>query len=92
MTQDGFDFILDQHRNKEIWERDGHYGPWRHSAKWRDAHVTAANKADKLEPAETICAFRVRKSKPICDKTGKVILVGNGDYTSTSFCKFKRDD
>lgn len=80
MTRNGFDFILDQHRSKAIWERDGHYGPWRHSAKWRDAHAEAATEPDRLETISATCSFRVRKSQTICDQEGKFILVGKGEY------------
>ena len=79
-----FDFILNQHRNKEIWERDGHYGPCRHSAKWRDAHAKAATDPDRLETIETTCSFRIRRSKTICDQEGKFLLVGKGDYIATA--------
>jgi hypothetical protein len=82
MTRSGFDFILDQHRNKEIWERDGHYGPWRHSEKWREAHSKAAIEPDRLETIEAACSFRICKSKPICDQEEKFILVGKGEYLS----------
>jgi hypothetical protein len=80
MTRNGFDFILDQHRNKEIWERDGHYGQWRHSAKWREAHATVATKPDRLEFIEPTCSFRICRSKSICDQEEKFILLGKGDY------------
>jgi hypothetical protein len=82
MTRNGFDFILDQHRNKEIWERDGHYGSWRHSAKWRETQAAAAMVPDRLETIEASCSFRICKSKPICDQEEKFILVGKGDYLS----------
>ena len=82
MTRNGFDFILNQHRNKEIWERDGHYGLWRHSAKWREAQAAAAMEPDRLEITETACTFRVRKSQTICDQEEKFILVGKGEYLS----------
>ena len=83
MTQNGFDFILDQHRSKAIWERDGHYGPWKHSAKWRNAHAEVATEPDRLETISATCSFRVRKSQTICDQEGKFILVGKGDYLSS---------
>ena len=86
MTKNGFDFILDQHRNKEIWQLDGHYGAWRHSAKWRDAHAAAAKKAYRLEASEPTCSFRIRRSQTICDQDVKFILVGKVEYLPAVEC------
>ena len=87
MTRNGFDFILDQHRNKEIWERDGHYGSWRHSSKWRETQAAAAMVPDRLETIEASCSFRICKSKPICDQEEKFILVGKGEYLPAVECQ-----
>jgi len=87
MTRNGFDFILDQHRNKEIWERDGHYGSWRHSAKWRESQAAAAMVLDRLETIEATCSFRICKSKPICDQEKQFILVGKGEYLPAVECQ-----
>jgi len=86
MTQNGFEFILDQHRNKNIWERDGHHGPWRHSAKWREAQAAAKMEPNRLEITKTPCEFRVRKSQAICDQEDKFILVGKGEYLPAAEC------
>lgn len=86
MTQNGFDFILDQHRNKKIWERDGHHGPWRHSAKWREAQAATKMEPNRLEITKTPCEFRVRKSQNICDQKDKFILVGKGEYLPSVEC------
>ena len=87
MTRNGFDFILDQHRNKEIWARDGHYGSWRHSAKWRESQAAAAMVPDRLETIEATCSFRICKSKPICDQEIQFILVGKGEYLPAVECQ-----
>jgi N-acetyl sugar amidotransferase len=86
MTQNGFDFILDQHRNKKIWERHGHHGPWRHSAKWREAQAAAKMEPNRLEITKTPCKFRVRKSQTLCDQEDKFILVGKGEYLPAIEC------
>jgi hypothetical protein len=80
MTKKGFDFILDQNRSKEIWKRHGHYGPWKHTENWINAHLFAASKPDRIKASTDNCSFRIRKSTPICDQEYNFILVGKGEY------------
>ena len=80
MTKKGFDFILDQHRSKEIWKRHGHYGPWKNTENWINAHLFAASKSDRIKASTDNCSFRIRKSTPICDQGDDFILVGKGEY------------
>jgi N-acetyl sugar amidotransferase len=82
MSQNGFDFIIDQHRCKRIFERDGNYGPWRYSGKWRDAQIKAATNQSTQRATERKCSFLIRRSRPICDTGRKFILTGKGAYTA----------
>jgi N-acetyl sugar amidotransferase len=83
MTRNGFDFILDQHRSKYIWNRDAYYGQWRHSIKWLEAQAAAALQPNRLKITEATCEFRVRSSEAICDHVDKFNLVGKGEYLSS---------
>lgn len=93
ITSNGFDFILDQHRNGKIWQREGHYGPWRRTSEWNDAHTAATRDPDLLDMVHSDCSFRVRSAHSVCDDRQGFILVGKGEYlspieqTSRALCK-----
>jgi N-acetyl sugar amidotransferase len=72
MTENGFRFILDQHRSAVVWQRSAQWGPWQRTAAWNDAHGAATADPDQLEPVDAPCEFRVRKSQPTCDRDEKV--------------------
>jgi N-acetyl sugar amidotransferase len=77
MTENGFRFILDQHRCASVWRRPSHWGDWEKTDAWKKAH--AAN-PDRLAASPDSCEFRIRKSTPVCDREGEFILVGKGEY------------
>jgi hypothetical protein len=83
MTENGFRFILDQHRCASVWRRPSHWGDWEKTDAWKKAHAAAAANPDRLAATPNSCKFRIRKSKPVCDREGEFILVGKGEYLNT---------
>jgi N-acetyl sugar amidotransferase len=81
MTENGFRFILDQHRNVKVWTCKNYFGQWHHTKEWCSAREAAGNKPDRLTSSGKRCAFRVRKAQPFCDLHKHFILVGKGEYS-----------
>lgn len=84
MTENGFRFILDQHRHPLVWERAAIWNEWRKKDEWIEAHALVADNVDRLGITTSSCNFRVRKSDPICDREDEFILVGKGEYQPPS--------
>ena len=76
MTKNGFEFILEIHRNKKIWEKNLEDKKYKYSDMWK--------KLNELKTKENLqkplIKFRVNKSKPICDNEDGFILIGKGQY------------
>ncbi len=80
ITDNSFQFIMDQHRNKKIWERDENW-------KWRliNENLPVNESKDEIEKArlprvEDKCEFEITPNKRPNYKDDKYILVGKGYY------------
>lgn len=80
ITENGFHFLIDQHRNKNIWERDENW-------KWKliNENLPVDESKDEIEKArlprvEDKCEFQITPSKRPDHKDDKYILIGKGYY------------
>ncbi len=80
ITENGFHFLIDQHRNKNIWERDENW-------KWKliNENLPGNESKDEIEKArlprvEDKCEFQITPSKRPNYKDDKYILIGKGYY------------
>jgi len=80
ITENGFRFILDQHRSPSFWRRYELWGSWKKTYAWSQAQATASDDVGRLEPRPNSLQFRIRRSEPICDQKEGFILVGKGNY------------
>ncbi|OGI11762.1 MAG: LPS biosynthesis protein [Candidatus Margulisbacteria bacterium GWF2_35_9] len=78
MTENSFHFIIDKHRNKQIWKRNEHW-------EWEltqniipDAIGDDINQKTSLELAEKWSDFYLTPHKNSTDRKGEYILVGKG--------------
>jgi len=85
ITENGLNFILEQHRNKYIWEASEQKKKSLYCEIWKKAQAEATKdstfeKKEQIKPLN----FRIRKSKELCDKKNSYILVGKGEFTKAS--------
>lgn len=80
ITENGFHFLIDQHRNKNIWERDEDW-------KWKliNENLPVNESKDEIEKArlsrmEDKCEFQITPSKRPNYKDDNYILIGKGYY------------
>lgn len=80
ITENGFHFLIDQHRNKNIWERDENW-------KWKliNENLPVNESKNEIEKArlpcvEDKCEFQITPSKRPNYKDDKYILIGKGYY------------
>jgi hypothetical protein len=82
ITENGFNFILEQHRNRCIWKVSEEKKKPFYCETWKKAQAKAtkdstSKKHKKLKPLK----FRIRKSKHLCDTKSSYILIGKGKFT-----------
>lgn len=87
MTENGFRFILDQHRSPFVWQRQANWANWKKTKVWEKAHNRAAKNPDRIKAYSSNLKFFVRRSQPICDDGRSFILVGKGEYSPTEKSK-----
>lgn len=75
VTENGFHYIIDQHRSRNVWERDENW-------KWKriEAVVTDSEKIEKakLKPLEVWSNFILTSSKESSDSKELYIVIGKG--------------
>lgn len=80
MTETGFNFILDQHRNPKIWFRNEN---WEWELKNPDPFLSESMNQQlvdkvKLDRVEDLCEFKISKNKRPDYKDDHYILIGKG--------------
>lgn len=78
MTRNGFEFILERHRSKLIWQKKRGQISWQYTPVWQRAQLEAVKNHENFF-RRRLPAFRVRKTKALCDRQKGFILVGKGD-------------
>ena len=78
MTENGFNYIIDQHRNKQLWKRNENW-------EWELLQAVIPYEKDmtfveaaRLAQKEESCEFKLTKRKTSTDQAGKYILIGKG--------------
>jgi len=80
ITENSFRFLIDQHRNKNIWERDENWN-W----KLIDENLPGNEPKEEIDKArltlvEDKCEFQITENKRPNYKDDKYILIGKGYY------------
>ena len=77
ITENAFHYIVDQHRNERIWERDKNWN-------WKirfDAYQTLLNSGDRRQKLESVMPYRdfdITESGSSSDSSERYILIGKG--------------
>jgi hypothetical protein len=74
VTENAFNFLIDQHRNKKIWTRNDN---WEWELKFKLFETLSLN-SDDLKQKESFKNFTITKKDQISDCTNKYILIGKG--------------
>jgi hypothetical protein len=78
MTENGFNYIIDQHRNKDVWKRNELW-EWQGTEPNFNLNLTSTMiDESRLEIADTNNEFILTKVKQSSDHKGKYILIGKG--------------
>lgn len=78
MTENGFNYIIDQHRNKKLWRRNDNW-EWELTMPVIPAHDASFNSA-ALPALESWKDFVITPPKRSTDKKDDYILIGKGYY------------
>ena len=76
MTKEGFDYIINQHRNKNIWHLNDNWD-WEIKDFINEMKSFEDKKYD-LDPIKLFSNFTVTNKKESTDKKNKYILIGKG--------------
>lgn len=75
ITENAFNFLIDQHRNKKIWKRNDN---WEWELKFKLFESLSLNSDNDLKQKESFKNFILTKKDQISDCTNKYILIGKG--------------
>lgn len=78
MTENGFYYLLDQHRNKKLWQRNENWDWEKVKFDFKDYLTSPIINESRLGNTETKSEFILTKSKKSSDHQGKYILIGKG--------------
>ena len=78
ITENSFHYLMDQHRNKKIWQRNDNWEWELKTAIHPDEKVDDAIIKARLKPLETYTGFQCTPVKKSSDKTSGYILIGKG--------------
>ncbi|SNB45049.1 N-acetyl sugar amidotransferase [Geobacter sp. DSM 9736] len=76
MSERGFNFIIDQHRSSQVWERDGDWN-WQRKAAFDQSLIDDSFDAVALEK-KGACEFVLTPSRNPAHKEDRYVLVGKG--------------
>ncbi len=79
MKESAFNFIIDLHRNPEIWQRDNEWN-WKIKKDWLPANEDKTELDPFRLQKEEDCQFRITKTKRLGYKDDHYILIGKGFY------------
>ena len=77
MTENSFNYIMDQHRNKDIWKRNDNWD-WELQVDLLDEQEKAGDENASLPQVEKFSEFVVTGKGKSTDPEGRYILVGKG--------------
>ena len=81
MTENGFHYIIDQHRNKQIWKRNEEW-KWEINKNIFDLVNPELVDKNRLRIIESECNFKLTPSKKPAFKEDQYILIGKGFVNS----------
>jgi N-acetyl sugar amidotransferase len=78
ITKNSFYYIIDQHRNKNFWQRDEDWN-WVFNDLFNGEEILSSEiEKNRLKLVETFTPFQITPSKTSTDKTDVYILIGRG--------------
>ena len=78
MTETAFHFVIDQHRNKNVWHRDDNW-EWQLKESFYPEDISnQAIQNNRLTTTETFTEFQLTPVKDTGDPKGRYILIGKG--------------
>ena len=75
ITENSFLYLIDQHRNKDIWKRNDNWEWYRTTD---DVTITENDHSASLSIIDNFTDFQITQPKASSDKTGEYILIGKG--------------
>ena len=78
MTENAFHFVIDQHRNKQVWHRDDNW-EWQLNESFYPEDMSDQDiEKSRLVLTESFTEFKLTPVKQSSDKKGTYILIGKG--------------
>ena len=77
MTEKSFHYIIDQHRNQEIWKRNSNWN-WKLKTNFKNLLEVKESQPEKNKDVESIKGFKVTENSITRDKKQNYILIGKG--------------
>jgi len=77
MTENGFNYIIDQHRNSSIWKRNENW-EWVFSEDYMKNLVNGYSESNKIEGLKLFRNFELTNKKKSLDSENDYILIGKG--------------
>jgi N-acetyl sugar amidotransferase len=77
MTENGFNYIIDQHRNPSIWKRNENW-EWVFSEDYMKNLVNGYSESNKIEGLKLFRDFELTNKKKSSDREDDYILIGKG--------------
>ena len=75
ITKNGFNYLIDQHRNKNLWFRNEN---WEWEFKWEVLDNLINNDEYKLEQLKPFADFKLTDQQFTTDSNEEYILIGKG--------------
>ena len=75
INESGFNYLIDQHRNKNLWYRDKN---WEWKIRYQIFDEININESDKLSQLELYSDFKITDIQKTTDSENKYILIGKG--------------
>jgi hypothetical protein len=79
MTENSFNYIIDQHRSKDAWKRNENWD-WELKKDFLKVLQEAGEKTAALKPVEQFSPFQLTGKGSSSDREDKYILIGKGYY------------